>query len=104
MIEYFNRRSLYWGIPGAILQVLGGAIHVTRHLWLPPNVDIALGVYLILLGSVLLLAGMVNYAEAKGRSPAWCLLALLGLPGWIVMIVVLASTRDLSLDGKPPTS
>ena len=103
MIERFNRISLYWGIPGAVLQILGGAIQATRRLWMPPNADTAIGAYLLLLGTLLLLMGFASYTKAKGRSTAWCLFALLGLPGWILLVTVLSNLKDLSQDRTAAT-
>lgn len=96
MIQRFNRASLYWGVPGVVLQILGVLIQVAHRIWGPPNTEIWIGMFLLMIGTLLLLVGLAYYAKAKGRSPAWCLLAFLGLPGWIAMVLILSSLPDLS--------
>jgi len=100
MIERFNRIGFYWALPGAALQVLGVALHITRGLWVPANADTSLDLTLVCLGFLLLVMGLANYAKAKGRSTAWCLFAFLGFPGWILSLVILGSLRDLAADGN----
>jgi hypothetical protein len=57
------------------------------------------GIGVVLLGTVLLFVGLAYYAMAKGRSPAWCLLALLSLIG----LIVLACLPDLAPYGESRT-
>jgi uncharacterized membrane protein YjjB (DUF3815 family) len=51
-----------------------------------PLTALAWSIYLI--GTALLLIGFGFYVRPKGRSPAWCLLALLSLIGWVVLILL----------------
>ncbi len=52
-----------------------------------------------LLGTILLIVGFAYYAMAKGRNPAWCLMAFLSLIG----LIVLACLPDLARDGETYT-
>ncbi len=47
---------------------------------------------LVLLGTVLLIIGLVYYAKAKGRHPAWGIMGLLSIIG----LIVLALLKDRS--------
>ena len=86
MIKEYNRRSFYFGIPGIILQIAG---HLMRDSIGEPT---ATGVLISLVGTALLITGFVFYAKAKGRHPAWCLMALLSIIG----LIVLACLKDKS--------
>ena len=81
MIKRYNHISFAWGIPGIVLQIGG-------HLIGQPLV--------LLLGTVLLVVGLAYYAKAKGRSPAWCLMAVLSLIG----LFVLARLKDRAKEGE----
>ena len=70
MIARYNNISLLAGVPGIILQVVG-------NIYKMPLV--------MALGTVLLLIGFAYYAKAKGRNPAWGLMALLSCIGLIVL-------------------
>jgi Ca2+/Na+ antiporter len=86
MIQEYNRKSFYFGIPGIILQ-LSGRIMANE---IPKNEN--LGAVYIFVGTVLLLVGLLYYAKAKGRHPAWCLMAFLSFIG----LIVLACLKDKS--------
>jgi len=81
MNKRYNRISLAWGIPGILLQVVGLGIE-------QPLV--------MVLGTVLLVVGLAYYAKAKGRSAAWCLMAVLSLIG----LIVLACLKDRAKEGE----
>lgn len=61
----------------------------------------ALGWSIYLLGTALLLIGFGFYVRVKGRSPAWCLLALFSLIGWVILIL-LKDKSCLSANQKDP--
>jgi hypothetical protein len=86
MIAKYNRISLWLGVPGIVLQMAGlftgGAAEGAA--------GSPLGLLLLLVGTALLLAGLAYYAKAKGRHPAWCLVAFLS---WIGLLI-LALLRD----------
>ena len=65
-----------------------------RPLRTPTTAGIGLAVSLV--GTVLLLIGLAFYAKAKGRHPAWCLMAFLSLIG----LIVLALLKDKAPDGR----
>lgn len=80
MITRYNNISLALGIPGIVLQIAG-------RVWamnLPPQQTL-LPVLVMILGTALLIAGLVFYAKAKGRHPAWGLMGLLSIIGLIVL-------------------
>ncbi len=76
MIKQYNNISLAVGIPGLIVQLYG------RFQGMP---------LVSIIGTVLFMVGLAYYAKAKGRNPAWCLMALLSIIG----LIVLACLKDL---------
>jgi hypothetical protein len=97
MIARYNRLSLWWGIPGILMQVAGNFLRLSTRISPnfkpPPGIGIlvtSIGTVLLLVGTVLLLIGLAYYAKAKARNPAWCLFAFLSLIG----LIVLACLRD----------
>jgi hypothetical protein len=50
----------------------------------------------MLIGTALLLVGFAYYAKAKGRNPAWCLMAFLSFIG----LIVLGILKDMSDETK----
>lgn len=85
MIKRYNNLSLALGIPGIVLQVAG------RIMMESPD-KLTMGALTLFAGTGLLLAGFAYYAKAKGRHPAWCLMAFLSLIG----LIVLACLKDRS--------
>jgi RsiW-degrading membrane proteinase PrsW (M82 family) len=83
MIARYNNISLALGAPGIILQIVGQILRES-----PQYQDV--GRLLLVLGTGLLLVGLAFYAKAKGRHPAWRLMAFLSLIG----LIVLASLKD----------
>ncbi len=75
MIRKYNNISLALGIPGLVLQVAGKLMENNA---------------VLVVGLLLLLAGFAYYAKAKGRSPAWGLLAFLSIIG----LIILACLKD----------
>jgi hypothetical protein len=88
MIKRYNNLSFVFGVPGLILQIAGSVMRGQQP-------DSALGILLTLGGTGLLLVGFAYYAMAKGRSPAWCLVAFLSCIG----LIVLALLKDESGTG-----
>jgi cytochrome b561 len=98
MVADYIRKNFYWCIFwGFVLQCVGGSVTAMSHS-LPVTV---LGWSIYLVGTALLLIGFSFYVRAKGRSPAWCLLALLSVIGWVVLILLKDRTL-LSLNQKDP--
>jgi hypothetical protein len=48
--------------------------------------DLLSAIFVVLLGTGLLTVGLMDLAAAKGRNPAWGLLALLSLIGLIIVV------------------
>jgi len=86
MIKEYNNKSFYFGIPGIILQILGSLMRDST------GEITAIGALISLTGTALLITGLVFYAKAKGRHPAWCLMAFLSIIG----LIVLACLKDKS--------
>jgi hypothetical protein len=82
MIQHYNRKSFYFGIPGLILQIAG---NITTNFFKEQFPLAAIGVLALFAGTGLLIAGFAYYAKAKGRHPAWCLMALLSIIGLIIL-------------------
>lgn len=81
MIVRYNNISLALGVPGIILQVVGRI----GGMW-----------PVLVLGTILLIAGLAYYAMAKGRSPAWGLMGFLSILG----LAILACLKDETLSPK----
>lgn len=73
MVKKYNKLSLFYGVPGFLLQ---GLIIV------PYPVFRILG----LLGLVLFIIGLSYYAKSIGRHPTW---GFLGLLSWFGIIIIL---------------
>ncbi len=80
MIPRYNRMSIAIGLPGFLMQIAAYVIGVAT---------------LQAVGTVLLLIGLLLYAQAKGRNPLWCLMAFIPVAG----LIVLACLKDLATDG-----
>jgi hypothetical protein len=82
MADYI-RNNFYWCIFwGFFLQFVGGSVTAMSHSL--PLIVLGWSIYLV--GTLLLLIGFGFYVRSKGRSPAWCLLALLSIIGWVILI------------------
>ncbi len=79
MISRYNKMSIAIGLPGFLMQI---AAYVTGSTALQA------------VGTVLLLIGLLLYAQAKGRNPLWCLMAFVPVVG----IIVLACLKDKMKD------
>ncbi|HAI14048.1 MAG TPA: hypothetical protein DCM28_20250 [Phycisphaerales bacterium] len=95
MIAAYNTKSLAFGVPGILLQVAGRiGIEVTQEPVLQAICSLSkIG------GLILLLIGMIYYAKAKSRHPAWSLMAFLSLIG----LIVLACLKDRTLKQETVT-
>jgi hypothetical protein len=78
MIKRYKNLGFVFGVPGLVLQVVG-------NLMLSAQPRSGLGFVVGLGGTVLLLTGFSYYAKAKGRHPAWCLMAFLSCFGPIIL-------------------
>jgi uncharacterized membrane protein len=85
MIKRYNNLSFVFAIPGLILQGVGRYLQMSQP-------EPTLGLLVAIVGTVLLLVGFAYYAMAKGRNPAWCLMAFLSCIG----LIVLACLKDKS--------
>jgi hypothetical protein len=98
MIADYVRKNFYWCIFwGFFLQFVGGSVTAMSHS-LPL---IVLGWSIFLVGTVFLLIGFCFYVKSKGRDPAWCVLALLSIVGWVVL-VLLKDKSHSSLNQENP--
>ena len=81
MIAKYNRRSLYWGAPGLVLQIAGPMMFM---MW-ENEATGYVGAFAALIGFTMLMIGFGFYVKAKEQHPAWALLALLSWLGFIVL-------------------
>lgn len=91
MIREYNTRSLLLGLPGLVAQFAGNLMVLFR-----PELA-GLGMGLLILGTALLMGGLAFYAVAKGQHPAWALMGLLSLLGFIVLGLL----PDRSVETQP---
>ena len=91
MIKRYNNISLALGGPGIVLQIAGNVV-------VQANQGTAIGLLglpVTLVGTALLVAGLVYYAIAKGRSGWWGLCGFLSCIG----LIILALLKDRAPDG-----
>lgn len=74
-------QCVFWGI---VLQCLGGLVPLRAG---SPILTV-LGWSMVIGGTVLMVVGFACYAGTKGRSPAWALLALGSVIGWIILVLL----------------
>ncbi len=85
MVADYIHKNFYWCIFwGFVLQCIAGSVTAMSHS-LPV---IVFGWLIYVVGTAILLTGFGVYVKSKGRSPAWCLLALLSLVGWLILILL----------------
>lgn len=96
MIARYNHKSLAFGIPGLVLQIAGNMAAQRPE----ASNAVSNGTTAMLLGTVLLMVGLAFYAKAKGRNPAWCLMAFFSFIG----LLVLAMLKDMSPKDEPSGS
>lgn len=96
MIAQYKRKSLYWGIPGAWIQLGGISFQVTQASGDPDimmtGAELAGARFILLVGTVLLMIGLYYYARAKGRNGFWALFGFIGIIG----VIVLAYLKDIT--------
>jgi hypothetical protein len=93
MIKRYNNLSFVFGVPGLVLQIVG-------NLQLQSDPRSGQAWLIGLAGTVLLLVGFAYCAKAKGRHPAWCLMACLSVIG----LIVLAFLKDKSVTAGQPAN
>lgn len=104
MIAEYNRKSLYWGIPGAFIQLGGISVQASQASGNPgimmTPAELAGARFVLLVGTVLLMIGLYYYAKAKGRNGFWGLFGFLGIIG----VVVLACLKDITPEAIEATA
>jgi hypothetical protein len=87
MIARYNKISLVWGGPGALLQLVGWtyALILASDRREPGIVNMVIVWTALSVGTVLWTIGLAYYAMAKGKHPAWCIMGFFCLPGLIVL-------------------
>lgn len=74
-------QCVIWGI---VLQCSGGLVPLGQE----RAALAALGWLAIGGGTLLTVIGFAYYARTKGRSPAWAVLALASVIGWVVLVLL----------------
>jgi hypothetical protein len=83
MLKDYLRKNFHWLVYwGIVLQFACGLTEVSQ-----PYLAVV-GWVISLTSTILLMVGFAFYAKAKGRSPVWCLLALLPIVGWVIIILI----------------
>jgi multisubunit Na+/H+ antiporter MnhB subunit len=81
------RDNFHWCVIwGIVLQCLGGFVPLASS---HPLLAL-LGWLMLSTGTLLVLIGFAYYAKAKRRSPAWALLALASIIGWLILLSLAA--------------
>ena len=93
MIKRYNNISLVIGVPGILIQTIGG--------FMPGGEGDPLGLILVFIGTALFILGLGYYARAKGRHPAWCLMGFLSIIGLIVLALLKDRTKDREAMERP---
>ena len=82
--DYLKDRFQDCVIWGIVLQCSGGLVPLG-----PERAALAvLGWLAIGSGTLLTVVGFAYYARTKGRSPAWAVLALASVFGWVVLVLL----------------
>ncbi len=100
MIPQYNKKSLWFGLPGFVLQFackmpigLADLGHGSPD-WVLTVCEIGYWV-----GTALLIVGLGYYAKSKGRDPGWGLVGLFSIIGLLVLICLKDQTKTPE---KPP--
>lgn len=89
MIKEYNRRSFYFGVPGVLIQGFGYfAEFLNNNRAAGAGQPMIRSSVFFLIGSIFLLIGLMYYAKAKGRNPAWSLLGFLSIIGIIILALL----------------
>ena len=83
----YQRKAVLWGAPGLIFHEVGYVGSYLTAKVAPVELLAVVGLA-GLLGTVALMIGFAYYANGKGRSTPWCLLALIGLFGVIGLLLL----------------
>lgn len=88
MIRNWVPNNFHWCVIwGIILQCFSGFVGTSgRPLWA------LLGWLMLSVGTLLLLVGFACYVKAKGRNPAWALLTLAPIIGWVALLFLSAKS------------
>ena len=93
MIAKYNRRSLYWGVPGLLSSIVWP---IMFSVW-EDEASVLVGAIVGLTGLVMLFIGFGYYAKAKEQHPAWAGMAIISLLGFIVL-ALLPDRHQRSID------
>jgi hypothetical protein len=100
VIAKYNRKSLAFGIPGLLLQsgslvAIAVVNYTSASAGHPPEEWISnllsVGYYG---GTILLIVGLCEYADAKGRNRLWALLGAVSLVGLVILACLEDKTKD----------
>ena len=94
MIAEYKNKGLIFIIPGLFLQFVSSLILDMG------GILTSLGHVLFRGGFILLLIGLYFYAQAKGRSSIWCLVAFLSFIGPIILVCLKDKTIPMDSEKK----
>ena len=87
----FRRGSLF-SLAGLALELLGAIADIPRGGF---GFSSPVALAATVTGAALLVVGVYYLARSKGRSPAWALLGLLSLVGWILVAFMEDRSEDI---------
>jgi hypothetical protein len=99
MIAKYTRTGLIWGISGLILQTVCYALLKSiqpqhhAHQAVPPEWVAYALLGGVVLGTVLFILGLCDYAKAKGYSGFWGLLGFCSWPGLVIVAILPDRTK-----------
>ncbi len=80
----FRKGSLF-GLAGFALELLGAVANIPYH---GGETSSYAGTASALVGLVFFVVGVYYLAQSKGRSPAWAVLGIFSLVGWILVAFI----------------
>lgn len=80
-VKHNFQQCIVWGI---LLQCLGGLMPLG---WGRPTLSV-LGWAMMIGGTLLTVIGFGYYVATKSRAPAWSLLALVPIVGWVILVLL----------------
>ncbi len=90
MIRRYNNLSFALFLPGAALQIIAMVMKERSG-----SEDFSpTSLLLLVVGTLMAIAGLGCYAKAKGRSPLWCLAGMLGIIGILLLSILKDESGD----------
>ena len=92
--QEFRKGSLF-GLAGFALELLGAVAQIPYQ---GIGFGSPVGLAATITGAAFLVVGVYYLARSKGRHPAWAILGLLSLVGWILVAFLEDTTQNVGED------